>query len=371
MNYRLLAGLVASLVSVSLVAWGETPFDAPTEGLLLLKNGRTLNGKISRAGDFYVVATSESEVQIRVHEAEAVCRDAEDVYARKLERINPRSADDHLEVAQWCIEAGLYGSAARELTEAYRIDDLHPRIPLLERRLRAAMTEVKPTVPAAVVTPMKQDEDALEEVAKSVSPDSLLEFTTRVQPLLVNYCATAGCHGPRPSSDFQLHRVYLHETRDPRLLRANLAAVLDRIDRKQPQQSKLLTAPLSAHGGAKKPIFHAHNAEHYRQLVAWTTRVAHESLGATARAPSTVGNTSGTLLQRVPMNPPQTAPSPTGETTPNVNLAPPPPDAPASAAPSPAAADPFDPEAFNRRRREAKPEAKADAQPEPPSASTP
>lgn len=353
MNYRLLAGLVASLVSVSLVAWAETPFDAPTDGLLLLKNGRTLSGKISRAGDFFVVATSESEVQIRAHEAEAVCRDAEDVYDRKLERINPRSADDRLELAQWCIEAGLYGNAARQLTEAFRIDDLHPRIPLLERRLRAAMTEAKPTVPVAVVTPVKQDEDALEQVAKSVSPDALLEFTTRVQPLLVNYCATAGCHGPRPSSDFQLHRVYLHETRDARLLRANLAAVLDRIDRKDPQQSALLTAPLSAHGGAKKPIFHAHNVEHYRQLAAWTNRVAAESAArTTARAPSTVENSAGTLLQRMPLAPPVGAAPTTPEAPAIVELPPPPPDAPAVPPPPAVGTDPFDPEAFNRRRAE-------------------
>lgn len=364
MNYRLLLGLVVSLVSVSLVAWAESPFEAPTDGLLLLKNGRTLRGKISRAGDFYVVATAESEVQIRTHEAEAVCRDAEDVYRRKQERLNPRSADDRLELAQWCIDVALYGHAAKELTESYRIDDLHPRIPLLERRLRAAMLEVKPTTPTEVVAaPVKKDEDELEQVAKSVSPDALLEFTTRVQPLLVNYCATAGCHGPRPASDFQLHRVYLHETRDARLLRANLAAVLERIDRKQPQQSKLLTATLSAHGGAKKPIFHAHNAEHYRQLAAWAARVANES-PVTARAPSSVENASGTLLQRMPLNPPVN-----GAAEPNVELKPlpPPDDTPVLAAPSATGVDPFDPEAFNRRRREAAPA----AQPESPAAPSP
>jgi hypothetical protein len=346
MMNRLGVGLLALLLCVSLVAWGQSPFEAPVDGLLLLKNGRTLGGKISRSGDFYIVASAESEIQIRVHEAEAVCRDNDDVYLRKAARINPRSADDRLELAQWCIDVGLYGHAARELTEAYRIDDLHPKIPILERRLRAAMTEVKPTAPVVAQAVVKQDEAALAQVAKSISPDSLLEFTTRVQPLLVNYCATAGCHGPRPTSDFQLHRVYLHETRDARLLQANLAAVLERVDRKQPQQSKLLTAPISAHGGAKKPIFHAHNAEHYRQLVAWATRVATESTETTARTASTVENANGNLLQRMPLNPPLVA-------TPSVEEKP---ATPPPAAPSATVVDPFDPEAFNRRSQQEKAE---------------
>lgn len=358
-NLFVVALLIGSAL-VALPASAQSPFAAPIDGLLLLKNGRSLSGTISRSGDFYLVATPESELQIRTHEVEAVCRDWEEAYRHKSTRINVRSADDHLELAQWCIECQLFGHAARELTEAYRIDDLHPRVPLLERRIRAAMTEPKPTEPVVAPTPVisKIDDEALEAIAKSVSHETLLDFTTRIQPLLVNYCATAGCHGPRATSDFQLHRVYLHETRDPRLLRANLATVLQRIDRKQPQASKLLTVPIAAHGGAKKPIFHAHNVDHYRQLAAWVARAAAgPNVDTASKVPASVDSPAGELLQRIPMAPPYATPAPapiveSAATQPTLLAVPPAelPPPPAPAAPTATGVDPFDPEVFNRRK---------------------
>ena len=60
-------------------------------------------------------------------------------------------------------------AAARELAEAYRIDDLHPRIRLLERRLKAELaeprtTETAPTPPAVA----KLSDDELERFARHI-----------------------------------------------------------------------------------------------------------------------------------------------------------------------------------------------------------
>lgn len=353
--------------SVASVAVGTT------DGVVLLKNGETLDGRISRSGDYYLIVSPTAEVQVRVREVEALCRDVEEVYAKKHALVNTRSADSYLALAQWCIDRQLYGYAARALTDAYRIDDTHPRIELLERRMKAAMTP-----PAPVATPPKPPEpkfnDAeLDRAVKSVSAESLHEFTVRVQPLMMNYCATAGCHGPRAASTFQLERIYLNERTDPRIVRSNLHAVLKQVDRAQPAKSPLLNVPITAHGGAKKPIFNAHNAEHYRIVAGWVGRLSQHARYAPQPTSADVVSSANTLQQRMPLAPPSvTVPNgASGSTAPPAGVGPSvaaPLDAASTGTPTPTApptpaapavpragVDPFDPEVFNRRTEAAKP----------------
>jgi hypothetical protein len=274
------------------------------DGMLLLKNGETLEGRISRSGDYYLIVSPTAEVQVRVREVEAICRDLEEVFAKKLTLVNTRSADSYLALAQWCIDKQLYGHAARTLTEAVKLDDLHPRIALLERRMEAAMAAPKPVPAPPKPVERRYNDDELDRAAKSVSAESMHEFTVRVQPLLMNYCATAGCHGPRPASTFQLERVYLNERSDQRTVRTNLNAVLKIVDRQNPAKSPLLNVPIAVHGNGKKPIFNAHNAEHYRSLAGWTARVAATRTATPQPSSADVVGVSNTLQQRLPIAPP-------------------------------------------------------------------
>lgn len=354
------------------------PVMGTLDGLLLLKNGETLEGRISRSGDYYLVITPTAEIQVRIREVEGLCRDLEEVVAKKLALVNTRSADSYLALAQWCIDKQLYGHAARALTEAIKLDDLHPRISLLERRMKAAMTAPSPVAATPKPAEPKYKNEEIERSAKSIGAESLHEFTVRVQPLMMNYCATAGCHGPRATSTFQLERVYLNERTDPRIARANLHAVLKQVDRANPSKSALLNVPITAHGGAKKPIFTAHNSEHYRQLAGWVGRLAPQRQAAPLPTSTDVVSAANTLQQRMPLSPPSAAasnPTPTANTiadgmqlqsavtldaanSADVPLqagpvATPPAAPPATGAPRPPSGapgvDPFDPEVFNRR----------------------
>ena len=345
---------------------GLGPVAAPTHGMLLLKNGETLEGKISAAGDYYLVVAENTEMQVRARDVEAACRDLDDVVAHKAAKLNPRSADDRIALAQWCIDRELYGIAARELAAAWQIDDTHPRIPLLERRMKAAMSAPRAVPPPPKVAPPSIDEATVNAALAGLSSESVHDFTVRVQPLMMNYCATAGCHGPKPKSDFQLERVYLNELNDSRVVRRNLYAALKLVNRGNPATSKLLTVPLTPHGGGKNALFHAHNAEHYRQLAIWVGNVAAAAPGAPA-GPTTAAATTPTdpLLQRLPIAPPG-GPASTSVAQSHVAQSPvipspavKSPTAGVSTAPTgPAerpAVDPFDPEIFNRGRAAAKP----------------
>jgi hypothetical protein len=352
---------------------GAGPVAAPAQGILLLKNGETLEGKISAAGDYYLVVAENTEMQVRARDVEAACRDLDDVVAHKAARLNPRSAEDRIALAQWCIDRELYGIAARELSAAWQIDDTHPRIPLLERRMKAAMSTPRPAPPPPKLAAPSIDEATVNAALAGLSSESVHDFTVRVQPLMMNYCATAGCHGPKPKSDFQLERVYLNELNDSRVVRRNLYAALKQVDRGNPATSKLLTVPLTPHGGGKNALFHAHNAEHYRQLAIWVGKVA-AGTPATPAGPTTAAATTPTnpLLQRLPIAPPGGAATmpvaPTSVAQPPVArplgtavsasgaVGPAVPAATATTGPvERPAVDPFDPEIFNRRRTETKP----------------
>lgn len=364
---RLISLCLLAIASIASPVVAQAPVErarppAPPEfalgsvtGLLLLKNGETLEGSISRSGDYYLVVTSTTELQVRARDAEAVCRDLEEVFARKASLINVRNVEDHLALAQWAIDRGLYGHAARALTEAYRVDDTHPRCALLERRLKAAMAAPREVPPPPKTAAPSISDAELNDTVRSISADSLHEFTVRVQPLLMNYCATAGCHGPRGNDKFQLQRAYLNERSDPRAVKLNLHDVLKLVDRKSPSTSPLLTVPISPHGGAKRAVFHAHNAEHYRAMAAWVGRVAMTSRATTSTTRPAAE--TGTLSQRLPISAPAAAaaespkPAATIPTIPSLSGSPPAESA-ASAAPptSPPSADPFDPAEFNRDR---------------------
>lgn len=325
------------------------------DGLLLLKNGETLEGSISRSGDYYQVVTPTAEIQVRLRDAEAICRDLEEVFSRKASLMNVRNVEDHLALAQWAIDRGLYGHAARALTEAYRVDDTHPRCALLERRLKAAMAAPREVVPPPKAAAPSVSDAELNDAVRSISADSLHEFTVRVQPLLMNYCATAGCHGPRGDDKFQLQRAYLNERSDPRAVKLNLHEVLKLVDRRSPANSLLLTVPISPHGGAKRAVFHAHNSEHYRAMAAWVGRVAMTSRATTSTTRS--ASESGTLSQRLPIAAPAAAtveslkPASAVPTISPLSGAAPAESAASAAPPSPpVSADPFDPAEFNRGR---------------------
>ncbi len=352
---------IAASASVA-PAWGQVAshdsqpsavgIGAPAEGLVLLRNGELLAGTVSRAGDYFLIVSPQAELQVRAVEVEAVCRDLEEVLRHKRRKVNEHSPDERLDLAQWCIDRRLFGPAARELTEAYRLDDLHPRLPLLERRLKAAMMPAKAIEPPAAKPTSTVDEAQADAVAKGIGAEALHDFTIRVQPLLMNYCATAGCHGPKAASTFRLERVYLNERNDPRSVKRNLYAVMGQIDRGVPGASRLLTMPLAAHGGRSTPIFTVHNVEHYRQLAVWVQRVVGlEKTSAPTGATAAV-QTPQQLLQRVPLAAPMnesTAPPRLG------GEAQPTPAAPSalpttgpSSPESKGVVDPFDPAAFNR-----------------------
>ncbi|MBW3542925.1 MAG: hypothetical protein KY476_21900 [Planctomycetes bacterium] len=345
----LLAAPLFILACIVLRADDPVPPTEPTaapavnfDGLLVLKSGRTIAGRIRHSSGGYVVEKENGRMLVPEEMVEFPARDLVD--ARRLyRRRNPHpTAAFHVSLARWCVTNQLFDEAREELREALAIDPHRVEALHMLRRLEEVLDPApgKPQPP-----PAQRDEAGFEQPDATslagLSRDSAREFTTRIQPLLMNKCANAGCHGSQDDSPFRLQMVKagfgahrLHAER-------NLAAVLEQIDRDQPRRSPLLIASAGNHGKGGRPIFSgSFGSEQRAMLEAWVAMVAGElQVARPTKSKTSDRATAQSLEPAATPSLADDAPSLPGR-TPGGNQH--------SASPEPPRRDPFDPAAFNR-----------------------
>lgn len=242
-------------------------------GVVLLRNGQTLEGRVQVTEDGYLVVVPGGLIRVKRFEVLACCRDLPEVYRYKLNLIRLDSAQDRLGLAQWCHQVGLLDEAQRELAAATVLDPTHPLIPVLKRQLQTSplLATAEPATGHAVPGPSTYELDLM---VRGMPPGTVETFAQTIQPLLVNRCGAAGCHGQSSSSGFRLLRTPPGGPSSRRLTQRNLYAALQWVDRAHPERSPLITVPMRPHGTARAPVFSDHQLGQYRQLLDWCYRVA-------------------------------------------------------------------------------------------------
>lgn len=257
----------------------------PEQGVLLLRNGQSIQGKITRAGELYYVALPHGEIRVKAADVEFCCRDLEQGYRRKRAAICVGNVQDHLRLAQWCQGHGLLGYAARELADAIDADPRHPMIGVLKRRLDLARQPPKePSQPAKPIDRPPSPED-LDGLVRGLPSGSVESFKQAIQPMLINHCTAAACHGPDTQAKFRLLRIPVGRPPSRLVTQRNLQATLQSVDRQQPAASPLLTVPVRPHATAKTAIFTNRQVAQYQRLVEWVRQVADRP---EAKVPATV-----------------------------------------------------------------------------------
>jgi hypothetical protein len=346
------------LLSAVLAAQEPIQF-SPQAGVLLLRNGQLMPGEITPAGDQYIVTFGVGgEVKISAKDVEARCADLEGVYDYKLRRLSGEGAGPHLDLAEWCLRQKLYRRCAEQLTLALAEDPENKRIAQIESRLQLAVeapatTKSKP-VNSTIVAP-----EQLEKTIRDLPKGSLERFTTIVQPMLNNRCATSHCHGATSTSDFRLLRPPSGLNAPQLFTQRNLYASLAYVDRQDAESSLLLTKAQEPHGGEKSPPIDPRNKAQLQELRTWLEHLAPRK---EPPAPATIDAKTtqlSTPLHAVPgnreFNPSSPADKPrepgSGKTpspTASVPAGPAATTIPADSKPW-QPRDPFDPEIFNRR----------------------
>lgn len=364
-------GLLVSVglhLPVNAAAADELPTEeslAPVEGILVMRTGAVVSGKLVRSGDSYKVISRYGQMQVPAELVKLRCADLNEAYLKLRETAQAhKSANAQITLARWCLTNHLDNEARQELREALVLE---PNSEDAKRLLRDAedslrsKQKVEPAVgsgsagrgvsPAtSAATPADDDTVTL----GGLSREQALQFTRRIQPLLVNTCASAGCHSRDSQSGFRLSNVSPGMNANRNATERNLAKILEHVDLKQPRSSTLLTAPRRRHGRNSRPVFVGHRGdERFAELENWVVAVARDEVqrsqnearrksGAERAAAASHGESRATLGVR------STATG--GKKLPEADpFAPPQTDATSSQGPlPPATVDPFDASSFNR-----------------------
>lgn len=246
---------------------------APLDGVLLLRNGEVLAGRITHAGDYYFIARPRGDLRLRSAEVAFAADDLDEIYQRKRRQIEPGDAHAHLDLAEWCLQQNLLDQAAGELAEAIDIEPRHPRRSLVERRLELARRGEPPAATGNPIQPGPSNDD-LDRLVRGMPSRSVEAFTSTVQPLLVNNCTTSGCHNTHSAGKLRLMRLPRTGPPSRRLTQRNLHSVWQMVDLADPMSSPLLTQPIAPHGTAKDAVFSSREVEQYRELAAWVQGLA-------------------------------------------------------------------------------------------------
>ncbi len=292
---RLLVFLLATFTTIC--AAGQTLISAPptvpqasavTQTQYLLKaDYNVLEGNIHQEGRYYIVQVANGGLMyVPQDQTLAICKSMEEVYSARVAAIPSEDVVSYLGLTDWCIKYKMLDHAQRHLDNAKRIQGDYPYIPVMERRLTVAKQQLKQSEvnnapaqgvnyndPVVQINRLRNEKNALEQIAKNMPGDTLKQYLNEIQPVLLNSCGLTNCHSTASNNSFQL-------TRTPQsryISLKNLHAVLRQVDRRNPGDSQLLIMASECHGGMKTPVFSRTQASIYNRLESWVARIVRPS----------------------------------------------------------------------------------------------
>jgi len=315
----------------------------PAERLeyVLLANGQTLHAVCQQEGDQHVLKLS-SGVLMRIPSTMIAYRGEtlDQLYFYRQAGVEPGNISSTLKLVDWCIRSGLLERAQQQLDQAIKLSPSDRRISNLQRRLATRSTAnstahvaVAAAPPVAVVTSQQ-----VSQRLATVPAETIQQFSSTIQPILLNRCGSNGCHGPAANSAFTLIRTSSRRPIPQRLTQRNLFNVLEQLNSKDVNASHLLTAPDSPHGPVAAGVLVSRDNRQLQQLRAWCERAIQ--LPGQPQSPDDV-KAPALLAQPTPQPFPHVAIE-AGAAAPFA------PHLPAARRPL-ISADPFDPSPFNSR----------------------
>jgi hypothetical protein len=252
------------------------PKNAPERPrLLVLKTGQVVSGEMEPQVGGYMVLVPNGRVLITYDQVWTAATSLADAYTRLRDnRPNP-SANERLELARWCFQHGLTEEARFEVAAALRLEPDRPEARQLLQRVEAALQK-RPAVPhseASVRSPVPT-----QVTPAALSGERTAEFIRVVQPILMNRCGNAACHGAATVSQFRMEPA--SGSRVSRLTsETNLAAVLQQIDWARPDESPLLTRPRSGTGPHRAAFQGRYATDQVETIRSWIRAVSREAGG--------------------------------------------------------------------------------------------
>lgn len=299
MNILLLEqGLPARLITCCLmmVGFGGALVNAesePRQGVVVLTTGQVHSGLISEVPSGYRVDSKGGYAVFPFYQVRLTAESLATAYETLCDSRKNPTADDHLLLAEWCLKNELLEQARLEVASALKLEPLRSDARTLLRRLDERLG---PSPHPELGTQRSAMDAATFQFRNDRSVDGLTRethqvYVRRVQPLLMNKCGNARCHGnptPRAEDDgpperFQFVPVRNSSPSHRQTSERNLSAVLQFIDFDNPGKSPILVTSSSTtdvHGDVFRG---ATGKDQFRLLENWVRLAAREAAPAGIR----------------------------------------------------------------------------------------
>ncbi len=273
----------APLLLVLLLVTGVSFYSSAQEivygdGLLVTNTGKVIRGKITVLKNGYAVevpggATVSYPFSVIICEA----RTLREAYRKQREAMTRPTADQHVRLAQWAFKQNLYAEAEREIHSALNLQPNNQQA----RRLLKHFDKRKVKNPRFVDQEKRKFRDKIlidqafnkGEPLGGLSPELAQEFASKIEPLLINRCSNASCHGVSVAHEFRLQPKWNLRGNTRHITGKNLQAVLKQIDSKRPDKSPLITKLDGQHGYRNRSVFSGPLAEKQKTILQnWTLR---------------------------------------------------------------------------------------------------
>jgi hypothetical protein len=277
-----IGSFIALIGLMSQAVRGQSPAPNDTEDtrerLVMLSSGRILSGQVSRNAGGYLVEQPNGRVQVSSEEVLFVVNDLREAYRKQRDSVKYPTPASHVALANWCISHRLHDEARDELKKSLKSDPENEEARRLLQRLTDTMRASLPPAPTKRV-PLKTFDGFLQPDVESLgglSRETAMQFTSKIQPLLLNKCGNAGCHGVASSNGFRLVAARIGGNGSRQNTERNLAEAMKQIDFQDVAGSHLLSIAMTGHGGKGTIFVGPAGHEQYKLLKTWAKRVAEE-----------------------------------------------------------------------------------------------
>lgn len=229
----------------------------PHPKLLVSTFGKIVEGRISHSASGYIVDVEGGSFLIPFKMVKFTADSRHDAYLKYKKLMPEETADNHVVLAKWCIDNQLLSDASHELKQALYLEpsrnDAAQLFAYVERLKNGyQQLSTRSGESSSSNTPSAVPKQAVS--LNGLSPKTVSEYSSAIQPILVNNCAKAGCHHAEADNNLQLRYVRLTGYGNRLATASNLAEVLKQLDTKTPSESPLLVRARSNHGQARQTL---------------------------------------------------------------------------------------------------------------------
>jgi hypothetical protein len=267
----LLASCLASIVAVA----DDSPMPpldptAPVEPqrVLVMSTGRVIHGMITETPGGYQVANPNGSFTLTFNDVLCTATTVREAHQKLQGLFVPPSASGHIALARWCIENRLYDLARDDIEAALRLEPARGEARTLLVQLELILN---PQPEQQQTNQLTWDRFLAPPVGApgGLTRDTTHEFVTRIQPLMLNSCSNARCHGNSDAS-FRLTFVPSSGVGGQNITTEDIEAMFKFVDIDNPRESRIFTALQDPDIPQHRQVFNGpRGREHLESIAAW------------------------------------------------------------------------------------------------------